>query len=384
MFEYAGGLFHGVKEILRYGIFTIRTEQAGIEMQKILVVDDTEINRELLHEILKDDYMVVTAEDGEQALRKLQEQHDSIAALLLDLQMPKTDGFTVVVRMKEEGWIDRIPVLIISSEHAVEIENKCLELGVSDFIHKPYEASIVRNRVRNAVELFNYKKQLEQKVEEQAETLKKQSQIIQMQAERLSKAKPFNTLMMEYRSVIMEVETKLKVLNAVFSEEYKRNPFESIKSRLKTPESIYKKLERKGYSFTIENIQNHITDVAGLRVICSFPDDIYRLAELLTKQDDIILLKRKDYIKTPKTNGYRSLHLILSVPIFLADEKKYIKVEVQFRTIAMDFWASLEHKLKYKKDIHNTDEIERQLRACAVSIEALDYQMQEIRDRIEQ
>lgn len=353
-------------------------------MQKILVVDDTEINRELLQEILKDDYMVETAEDGEQALRKLQEQHDNIAALLLDLQMPKTDGVTVVVRMKEEGWIDRIPVLIISSEHAVEIENKCLELGVSDFIHKPYETSIVRNRVRNAVELFNYKKQLEQKVEEQAETLKKQSQIIQMQAERLSKAKPFNTLMMEYRSVIMEVETKLKVLNAVFSEEYKRNPFESIKSRLKTPESIYKKLERKGYPFTIENIQNYITDVAGLRVICSFPDDIYRLAELLTKQDDIILLKRKDYIENPKINGYRSLHLILSVPIFLADEKKYIKVEVQFRTIAMDFWASLEHKLKYKKDIDNTDEIERQLKACADSIEALDYQMQEIRDRIEQ
>ncbi|MCM1542598.1 MAG: GTP pyrophosphokinase family protein [Blautia sp.] len=204
-----------------------------------------------------------------------------------------------------------------------------------------------------------------------------------MQAERLSKAKPFNTLMMEYRAVIMEVETKLKVLNDMFSEEYKRNPFESIKSRLKTPESIYKKLEKKGYAFTIENIRSYVADVAGLRVICSFPDDIYRLAEMLTRQDDIILLKKKDYIESPKPNGYRSLHLILSVPIFLADEKKFMKVEVQFRTIAMDFWASLEHKLKYKKDIDNTDEIEQQLRVCADSIEALDYRMQELRDRID-
>lgn len=123
--------------------------------------------------------------------------------------------------------------------------------------------------------------------------------------------------------------------------------------------------------------------MAGLRVICSFPDDIYRLAELLTKQDDIILLKRKDYIKTPKTNGYRSLHLILSVPIFLADEKKYIKVEVQFRTIAMDFWASLEHKLQYKKDLKNAEEIAEQLKNCAESIETLDYQMQDIRNKID-
>lgn len=351
-------------------------------MQKILVVDDAEVNRELLRNILED-YAVETAEDGEQALQKLLEEHDRIAALLLDLHMPRADGFAVIAEMKMRDWSNEIPVLIISSEHAVETENRCLEMGVSDFIHKPFEATIVRNRVKNAIELFNYKKQLEQKVEEQAETLRKQSQIIRMQAERLSKAKPFNKLMMEYRSVIMEVETKLKVLNAVFSEEYKRNPFESIKSRLKTPESIYNKLERKGYPFTIENIQNYVADVAGLRVICSFPDDIYRLAELLTRQDDIILLKKKDYIETPKSNGYRSLHLILSVPIFLADEKKYMKVEVQFRTIAMDFWASLEHKLKYKKDIDNTNEIEMQLRACADSIEELDYRMQEIRNQID-
>lgn len=353
------------------------------EMQKILVVDDAEMNRELLREMLETDYAVEMAENGEQALQKLYEYHDELAALLLDLQMPKTDGFAVIDEMIKSSWIDSIPVLIISSENAVEVENRCFELGVSDFIHRPFVDSIVRNRVRNTIELFNCKNQLEKKIERQSETLKKQEQIIRIQAEQLSTAEAFSRLMMEYQAAIMEVETRLKVLNAMFSEEYKRNPFESIKSRLKKPESIFNKLVRKDLPVTIENIKEYIADVAGLRVICSFPDDIYRLAELLLKQDDIILLKEKDYIKSPKTNGYRSLHLILSVPVFLPDEKKYVKVEVQFRTIAMDFWASLEHKLKYKKSIDNTEEIENQLKACADSIEALDYQMQEIRDKID-
>ncbi len=351
-------------------------------MQKILIVDDVEVNRELLRGILKEDYEIEMAENGRQAIRKLWEYHDEISAVLLDLQMPDIDGFKVIAEMKEQGFMDRIALLIISSEHAVEVEIQCFQLGASDFIHKPFEASIVKNRVRNTIELFRCKNQLEQKVEEQAAALERQSQIIRIQAERLSREKPFHNLMMEYRAVIMEIETRLKVLNAVFSEEYNRNPFESIKSRLKTPESIYKKLERKGHPASIENISAYIADVAGLRVICSFPDDIYRLAELLIKQDDIILLKRKDYIQKPKRNGYRSLHLILNVPIFLPDEKKYRKAEVQFRTIAMDFWASLEHKLKYKKDYDDTDDIERQLKDCADSIEALDYQMQEIRDKI--
>ncbi|MDE6219316.1 MAG: response regulator [Lachnospiraceae bacterium] len=352
-------------------------------MQKILVVDDAEMNRELLREMLETDYAVEMAENGEQALQKLYEHHDELAALLLDLQMPKTDGFAVIAEMIKSSWMDSIPVLIISSENAVEVENRCFELGVSDFIHRPFVDSIVRNRVKNTIELFNCKNQLEKKIERQSETLKKQEQIIRIQAEQLSTAETFSRLMMEYQSAIMEVETRLKVLNAMFSEEYKRNPFESIKSRLKKPESIYRKLVRKDFPVTIENIKEYVADVAGLRVICSFPDDIYRLAELLLKQDDIILLKEKDYIKMPKSNGYRSLHLILSVPVFLPDEKKYVKVEVQFRTIAMDFWASLEHKLKYKKSIDNTEEIENQLKACADSIEALDYQMQEIRDKID-
>ena len=188
--------------------------------------------------------------------------------------------------------------------------------------------------------------------------------------------------MMEYRSAIMEVETRLKVLNAMFSEEYKRNPFESIKSRLKKPESIYKKLVRKELPVTIENIKECVADVAGLRVICSFPDDIYRLAELLLKQDDIILLNEKDYIKTPKANGYRSLHLILSIPVFLPDAKKYVKAEVQFRTIAMDFWASLEHKINYKFEGNAPAYIKNELIECSKMVSELDRRMLSLNEEI--
>lgn len=350
---------------------------------RILVVDDAEVNREVLRNMLEEEYIVETAKDGEEAIRWLNEYQRETAALLLDLQMPRMDGFAVIEEIRKNGWLKKIPVLVISGEKAVDVENRCFCMGVSDFIHKPFEASIVKNRVRNTVELFTSKNLLEQEVEQQMETLEKQSRIIQMQAEQLKEAESFHTLMMQYRCAIMEVETKLKVLNEDFSREYKRNPFESIKSRLKTSESIYEKLRRKGYPVTLENIEEKLADVAGVRVICSFPDDIYRLAELLVRQDDIILLKEKDYIKHPKMNGYRSLHLIISIPIFLSNEKKYMKVEVQFRTIAMDFWASLEHKLKYKRSVDNAEEIVEQLKVCADSIEVLDYQMQDIRNKID-
>ena len=201
--------------------------------------------------------------------------------------------------------------------------------------------------------------------------------------ELLEEAKPFINLMMQYQCAIMEVETKLKVLNAEFSQEYNRNPFESIKSRLKSPMSIFEKLKKKELPVTVENIEKYLSDVAGVRVICSFPDDIYRLADLLSRQDDIEVINRKDYIKNPKPNGYRSLHVILSTPIFLSKEKKFMRVEVQFRTIAMDFWASLEHKLKYKKNVEDGEAIARELKNCSDFIEALDYQMQGIRDRID-
>ena len=352
-------------------------------MQRILVVDDAEVNRELLCDMLKDEYQVETAEDGREALNYLDKYPREMAAVLLDLHMPNIDGYAVMAEMGKKEWLKKIPVLIISSELAVEAESRCLELGASDFIHKPFERVIVKNRIRNAMRLYTRKNQLERKVEEQAVMLRKQDQIIRIQAEKLKEAEPFHRMMLEYQAAIMEIETRLKILNAEFSQEYKRNPFESIKSRLKSPESIYEKLERKGYPVTVESIQENLKDVAGIRVICSFPDDIYRLADLLIKQDDIILQRRKDYIQAPKSNGYRSLHLIISVPVYLSREKKYMMAEVQFRTIAMDFWASLEHKLKYKKVVDNTEEIVRQLKICADSIEELDYQMQKIRNQID-
>lgn len=200
----------------------------------------------------------------------------------------------------------------------------------------------------------------------------------------LEKMKPFQQLMMQYECALMEVETKLNVLNAEFSLEYDRNPIESIKTRIKQPVSIWGKLKRMDEELSVENIENCLSDVAGIRVICSFPEDIYTVAELLSKQDDITVLKRKDYIKNPKENGYRSLHLILEIPIFLMTEKKYMRVEVQFRTIAMDFWASLEHKVKYKKNIEaDVDVISAQLKECADEISRLDLKMQSIHRRID-
>ncbi len=352
-------------------------------MHRILVADDVEINREILHDMLMEDYIVETAEDGTQAIQKLQEYQGGIAALLLDLQMPNTDGYAVLNWMNDQKWIDIIPVLIISSERSVEIENYCFELGVSDFIHKPFNSSIVKKRVDNIVELFTRKNAMAQTIAQQTRALEEQRQIIRLHTRQLRDTKIFNDLMMQFRSAIMVIEAKLKVLYEEFAQEYNRNPFESIKSRLKSPESIYEKLDRKGYPITVESIREYLTDVAGVRVICSFPDDIYRLADLVVQSNDIILVQKKDYIKNPKPNGYRSLHLILDVPIFLSIGKEYVKVEMQFRTIAMDFWASLEHKLRYKKDVENTEALERQLKVCADSIDVLDYQMMQIRNRID-
>lgn len=199
----------------------------------------------------------------------------------------------------------------------------------------------------------------------------------------MKKLQPFSELIMHYECALMEIETKFKVLNAEFSLQYERNPFESIKTRIKQPLSIVEKLKRMDKQVSVENVESYLNDVAGVRVICSFPEDIYTLAELISQQDDIRVLTRKDYIQNPKPNGYRSLHLILEVPIFLSDRKLYMKVEVQFRTIAMDFWASLEHKLKYKKDVPNADAIAAQLKRCAQVISDMDYEMQVIRNEIE-
>lgn len=198
--------------------------------------------------------------------------------------------------------------------------------------------------------------------------------------------KPFDLLMSYYECAIMEVETKFRVLNHELSLEYDNNPIESIKTRVKSYDSILKKIRRKNIPLNLRAIEDNLKDIAGVRVICSFPDDIYKLAESFLKQDDITLIERKDYIKNPKPSGYRSLHLIVQVPIFLQNEKKMVNVEVQFRTIAMDFWASLDHKMRYKKELSDEEVeiLQEELYDCAEQSAALDERMQRIRDRITQ
>ncbi|MCI8945528.1 MAG: GTP pyrophosphokinase family protein [Lachnospiraceae bacterium] len=195
---------------------------------------------------------------------------------------------------------------------------------------------------------------------------------------------PIDTLMANYHCAIMEIETKFNVLNKQFSLQYDRNPIESIKVRVKSMESILKKVRRKNIPLTLESIEQNIRDIAGVRVVCSFQDDIYLLADCLLNQDDITLIEIKDYIKNPKPGGYRSLHLIVEVPIFLQSEKKQMKVEVQLRTIAMDFWASLEHKLRYKKNIppEEASLLAKELIECAEISSSLDMRMEKIRNRI--
>ena len=196
--------------------------------------------------------------------------------------------------------------------------------------------------------------------------------------------KPMDKLLSYYACAIMEVETKFRVLDHQYSLEYDRNPIEDIKSRVKSMESLIKKIRKKDIPLTLSSIEENIHDIAGVRVICSFPDDIYMLADCLLSQDDITLLEKKDYIKNPKPGGYRSLHLIVSVPIFLQDGKRNMTVEVQLRTIAMDFWASLEHKLRYKKDIpaDKAKYLEDEMLACAQISAGLDMRMQNVRDVI--
>ena len=193
------------------------------------------------------------------------------------------------------------------------------------------------------------------------------------------------TLMAEYRCALMEIETKFKVLNEQFSLQHDRNPIETLKTRLKSPRSIVEKLRRKGLEFTPENVEKELFDVAGVRVICPFIDDIYMLCECLLNQDDIRLVRMKDYIKSPKQNGYRSLHLIVEVPIFLQNEKKPMRVEVQLRTIAMDFWASVEHQLRYKKNLPEDvlEDLSFELRECANISSSLDYRMEVIKSRLD-
>lgn len=197
-----------------------------------------------------------------------------------------------------------------------------------------------------------------------------------------SYAAPYKELMAYYRCAMMEVETKFKVLNEELSLEYDRNPIETIKTRLKSVESIGDKLTIMNKPITVESIEKNLNDIAGVRVICGFPSDIYTLAEAFMNQDDITLIEKKDYLSNPKPNGYRSLHLIVEIPIFLHDKKKMMRVEVQLRTISMDWWASLEHKIRYKKDVVVPEELDNELKECAESAAVLDARMESIQKKI--
>lgn len=190
---------------------------------------------------------------------------------------------------------------------------------------------------------------------------------------------PFHELMAYYRCAMMKVETKFRILNENISLASDSNHIESIKTRLKSPMGIIDKMIRYGQPITVNGIEESLHDVAGLRVICSFVSDIYLLAEALLAQDDVKLIERKDYIMNPKQSGYRSLHLIIETPIYLQDKKKYMKVEVQLRTLAMDAWASLEHKIRYKKSHEAlSEEADRELMECAEICAELDRRMERV------
>ncbi|MCI7108222.1 MAG: GTP pyrophosphokinase family protein [Lachnospiraceae bacterium] len=192
----------------------------------------------------------------------------------------------------------------------------------------------------------------------------------------------WETVMFLYNSALKEVGTKLDILNDEFVHIHKYNPIEYIKKRIKTPESIVKKLRRDGYESSIENMVNYINDIAGIRIVCSFTSDIYRLAEMIGKQNDLTVVSIKDYIKHPKASGYKSFHMHVTVPIFLSDRVVDTKVEIQIRTIAMDFWASLEHKIYYKFEGNAPEYISRDLRACAEIVSDLDAKMLQLNEAI--
>lgn len=199
----------------------------------------------------------------------------------------------------------------------------------------------------------------------------------------LKNLKKFRELMVRYDCAIREVRTKFEVLNEELSFRTSRNPIESISSRIKSPESIVEKLARQGNPLTVDSVKENLNDVAGIRVICSFIDDIYHVADMLAQQDDITVIEIKDYIRKPKLNGYRSYHMIVEVPVFFSDSKQVTRVEIQIRTVAMDFWASLEHQMKYKKSAADRPDIAAELKSCAEVIAATDARMQGIRKRIE-
>ena len=192
----------------------------------------------------------------------------------------------------------------------------------------------------------------------------------------------FTRFMMSYKFAMDEVKTKIDILNQEFNYIHEYNPIEHVKTRLKTPESILKKVYRKGYELSLDSIKENIHDIAGIRIICSFVSDIYKISEMFAKQEDIQVIMCKDYIKNPKPNGYRSLHLVVKVPVFMSDRVENVSVEIQIRTIAMDFWASLEHKIYYKYDKDVPEDLIRQLKEAAEAAAELDKKMENIHKQV--
>jgi putative GTP pyrophosphokinase len=192
----------------------------------------------------------------------------------------------------------------------------------------------------------------------------------------------FQRFLMEYRFGLQEVETKISILREEFQEMHAYNPIEHVSSRVKSPDSLVEKVQRKGIDADFESIRAYVTDIAGVRITCSFTTDAYRLFDLLTQQDDITVLTVKDYIAVPKPNGYKSLHAIVQVPVFLSTGRVDVPVEVQFRTIAMDFWASLEHKIYYKYDRQVPAELLDGLKEAALTAAELDQRMEHLHREI--
>ena len=197
-----------------------------------------------------------------------------------------------------------------------------------------------------------------------------------------SQIETWQEVILGYNSALKQINTKLEILNEESQHVHKYNPIEHIKSRIKTSESIVKKLRRHGYESTIENMVKYVNDIAGIRVICSFTSDIYRIAEMIRLQNDIHVIAVKDYIRLPKASGYKSYHMLVTVPVFLSDRTVDVKVEIQIRTVAMDFWASLEHKINYKFEGNAPEHVKRELIECAVMVSALDNRMQELNEEI--
>ena len=192
----------------------------------------------------------------------------------------------------------------------------------------------------------------------------------------------YQAVMMRYHCAILEMRTKLEVLSRDMSVRYRRNPIEFIESRLKKPSSIARKLEKMGHEVTVENMTKHLSDIAGIRVLCAYIDDIYEIARMLAHQKDVEIITVKDYIKHPKDNGYRSYHMIVEIPVYFSDDVRPVRCEIQIRTIAMDFWATLDHDMQYKKQVEDAEQIMQELKECADIIHMTDEKMMRLRERI--